>query len=101
MAIFRTSASARSWYSSNPDERPRQKRSRAPIFMGYLEARRARPSQAMTPDPKYRNPVIPGFHPDPSLCRVGDDYYLVTSTFEYFPGVPIFHSRDLVHWRQM
>lgn len=42
-----------------------------------------------------------GFHPDPSLCRVGEDYYLVTSTFEYFPGVPIFHSTDLVTWRQL
>lgn len=50
---------------------------------------------------RYRNPVIPGFHPDPSVCRVGEDYYLVTSSFEYFPGVPIFHSRDLVHWRQI
>lgn len=50
---------------------------------------------------RYRNPVIPGFYPDPSVCRVGDDYYLVTSTFAYFPGVPIFHSKDLVHWRQI
>lgn len=49
----------------------------------------------------FRNPIIPGFHPDPSICRVGDDYYLVTSTFEYFPGLPLFHSRDLVHWRQV
>ncbi|GAA0442000.1 glycoside hydrolase 43 family protein [Acrocarpospora corrugata] len=49
----------------------------------------------------FSNPVIPGFHPDPSVCRVGDDYYLVTSSFEWFPGVPIFHSRDLVHWRQL
>ncbi|GAB2961311.1 glycoside hydrolase family 43 protein [Saccharothrix stipae] len=48
-----------------------------------------------------RNPVIGGSHPDPSVCRVGDDYYLVCSSFEYFPGVPIFHSRDLVHWRQV
>lgn len=48
-----------------------------------------------------KNPIIPGFHPDPSICRVGDDYYLVTSSFEYTPGVPIFHSRDLVHWRQL
>ncbi len=47
---------------------------------------------------KFRNPIIPGFHPDPSICRVGDDYYLVTSSFEYFPGVPLFHSRDLVNW---
>src|SRR5665648_57308 len=49
----------------------------------------------------YRNPVIPGFHPDPSVCRVGNDYYLVTSTFEYFPGVPVFHSKDLVNWEQI
>jgi alpha-N-arabinofuranosidase len=49
----------------------------------------------------FRNPVIPGFHPDPSVVRVGEDYYLVTSSFEFFPGVPIFHSRDLVHWRQI
>ncbi|GIH26803.1 glycoside hydrolase 43 family protein [Acrocarpospora phusangensis] len=49
----------------------------------------------------FSNPVIPGFHPDPSVCRVGADYYLVTSSFEWFPGVPIFHSRDLVHWRQL
>lgn len=50
---------------------------------------------------RYRNPVLPGFYPDPSVCRVGSDFYLVTSSFEYFPGVPIFHSRDLVHWRQL
>jgi alpha-N-arabinofuranosidase len=49
----------------------------------------------------FDNPILPGFYPDPSLCRVGEDYYLVTSSFEYFPGVPIFHSRDLVHWRQI
>ena len=52
----------------------------------------------MTP---FRNPIIPGFYPDPSVCRVGEDYYLVTSTFEFFPGVPVFHSRDLVHWEQI
>ncbi|NUR25701.1 MAG: glycoside hydrolase family 43 protein [Catenulispora sp.] len=47
------------------------------------------------------NPILPGFHPDPSICRVGEDYYLACSSFEYFPGVPLFHSRDLVHWRQI
>jgi xylan 1,4-beta-xylosidase len=46
-------------------------------------------------------PVIPGFHPDPSVVRVGGDYYLVTSSFEYFPGIPLFHSRDLVEWEQI
>jgi len=49
----------------------------------------------------FRNPVIPGFYSDPSVCRVGDDYYLITSTFEYFPGVPVFHSKDLVNWEQI
>lgn len=49
----------------------------------------------------YRNPVISGYYPDPSICRVNDDYYLVNSSFEYFPGVPIFHSKDLIHWKQI
>ena len=47
---------------------------------------------------KYQNPIIPGYNPDPSICRVGDDFYLVTSTFEFFPGVPIYHSKNLVNW---
>lgn len=46
-----------------------------------------------------RNPILTGFNPDPSIVRVGDDYYIATSTFEWFPGVQIHHSRDLVHWR--
>jgi len=50
---------------------------------------------------EYNNPIIPGFYPDPSICRVNDDYFLVTSSFSYFPGVPIFQSRDLVSWRQI
>jgi xylan 1,4-beta-xylosidase len=48
--------------------------------------------------PEFTNPVIPGFHPDPSVCRVGDDYYLVVSSFAFLPGVPVFHSRNLVDW---
>ena len=46
-------------------------------------------------------PILPGFHPDPTICRVGDDYYLATSSFEYFPGAPIFTSRDLLTWTQI
>ena len=45
------------------------------------------------------NPILPGFFPDPSIVRVGEDYYIANSSFEWFPGVPIHHSRDLVHWR--
>lgn len=49
----------------------------------------------------FRNPILSGFYPDPSAIRVGEDYYLVTSSFEFFPGVPIFHSKDLVNWKQL
>lgn len=47
------------------------------------------------------NPVLCGFYPDPSICRVGEDFYMVNSSFAYFPGVPIFHSKDLAHWEQI
>jgi len=46
-----------------------------------------------------RNPILAGFNPDPSICRRGDDFYLATSSFQWWPGVPIYHSRDLKHWR--
>ena len=49
----------------------------------------------------YLNPILAGVYPDPSLCRVGDDSYLVNSTFAHFPGIPIFRSRDLFHWVQV
>lgn len=49
----------------------------------------------------FCNPIIKGFHPDPSVCIVGDDYYLVTSSFEWYPGLPIYHSRDLMNWKQI
>lgn len=48
-----------------------------------------------------KNPIIPGFYPDPSIVRVDDDFYVVNSSFEYFPSIPIWHSRDLIHWRQI
>jgi xylan 1,4-beta-xylosidase len=50
------------------------------------------------PVPTFSNPVLPGSRPDPSICRVGEDFYLVTSSFAYYPGLPVCHSRDLVHW---
>lgn len=49
----------------------------------------------------YPNPILPGFYPDPSICKVNEDYYMVNSTFAYFPGVPVFHSKDLIHWEQI
>ena len=64
--------------------------------------------ESSMPAGSFRNPILAGFYPDPSICRVpaqsvsgADDYYLVNSTFGYFPGIPIFHSRDLVNWTQL
>lgn len=50
---------------------------------------------------EYRNPILAGFYPDPSIVTVGSDYYMVNSTFGFFPGIPVFHSRDLVNWTQL
>ena len=44
------------------------------------------------------NPIFKGFNPDPAICRKGDDYYVAVSTFEWFPGIPIYHSKDMKHW---
>lgn len=49
----------------------------------------------------FYNPILPGWYSDPSICRVGDDYFMVTSSFSYYPGVPLFHSKDLVNWKQI
>jgi len=58
--------------------------------------------QTLDPGPgDTLNPVLPGFYPDPSILRIGEDYYLVNSSFAWFPGLPIFHSRDLVTWKQI
>ncbi|MDR0482373.1 MAG: glycoside hydrolase family 43 protein [Cellulomonadaceae bacterium] len=51
--------------------------------------------------PRVTNPILPGCYPDPSICRVGEEFFLVCSSFEYFPGLPIFRSRDLAHWDQI
>ena len=48
---------------------------------------------------QIQNPILKGFNPDPSICRVGEDYYIATSTFEWFPGVQIHHSKDLKNWK--
>lgn len=50
---------------------------------------------------KYTNPIIPGFYPDPSICKANGKYYMVCSSFHYFPGVPLFESEDLINWTQI
>jgi beta-xylosidase len=57
---------------------------------------------AFKPTPtQYANPILKGTYPDPAVMRVGKDFYFVSSTFAWFPGLPIFHSTDLVHWNQI
>lgn len=74
----------------------------APVaFESFTYTGRDTAFTAPVPPGHYRNPILAGYYPDPTLCRVGDDYYLVNSTFAHFPGLPIFHSRDLVNWRQI
>src|SRR6185437_8539411 len=53
------------------------------------------------PQGSYRNPILAGFYPDPSIARAGNLFYLVNSTFTYFPGIPVFESSDLVHWKHI
>src|SRR5687768_8234223 len=56
---------------------------------------------AYTQSTTITNPILAGFYPDPSIVKVGGDYYLVNSTFSYFPGLPVFHSKDLKNWKQV
>ena len=64
----------------------------------YLDGSFFKPYHEIEMANSYQNPVIPGFNPDPSIIRCGLDFFLVTSSFEYFPGVPIYHSKDLIKW---
>ncbi len=59
------------------------------------------PGLAKLTKPQYENPILPGFYPDPSITREGDDYYLINSSFAYYPGIPVWKSHDLVHWKQI
>jgi len=70
-----------------------------PVRVDWFAYRGDGPAPA--PTGRYRNPIVAGFYPDPSIVRVGDDFYMVHSTFAWFPGVPVWHSRDLVHWRKV
>lgn len=59
------------------------------------------PADSFDPARHFENPILPGYYPDPSITRVGDDYYLVNSSFAYFPGIPVWHTVDLIHWKQI
>jgi len=71
-----------------------------PARFDWVEYRGIEPGPAPRAG-EYRNPIIAGYYPDPSVVRVGQDFYLVNSTFSWFPGIPVWHSRDLVHWHQI
>ena len=69
------------------------------LLLATLALSSCGPDQSAVLEPAtFSNPIIPGFAPDPSIVRVEDDFYLINSTFEYFPGIPVYHSKDLVDW---
>lgn len=70
----------------------------APVLLALAACERAGEVQDSGPADSFSNPIISGFAPDPSIVRVDDDFYLVNSTFEYFPGIPVYHSSDLINW---
>jgi alpha-N-arabinofuranosidase len=74
----------------------------APAVFGWFDYQGSDPSDSIPARPgDYRNPILHGFYPDPSVTRAGRDFYLVNSTFAWFPGIPVWKSRDLVHWTQI
>jgi xylan 1,4-beta-xylosidase len=86
----------------SPDAATAGRAAPAPILFDWFEySGRDAAFEPPLPDGHYRNPVLAGFHPDPSITRAGDRYYLVTSSFTLFPGIPVFESSDLVHWTQI
>lgn len=91
------------WFTGSPSDRPGVPRDAALARFDWFSYEGQDPVyRSIKAGPnEYLNPILPGFYPDPSITRVGDDYYVVTSSFAYFPGVPIFHSKDLVHWEQI
>lgn len=80
---------------------PAQAQTRATLFESFTYEGADPATSGPLEAGEYRNPILSGFYPDPSVTRVGEDFYLVTSTFSYFPGIPVFHSRDLVSWTQI
>lgn len=80
----------------------RQEAEKGAVFYYFeYEGQDARFNRSLHAEKEFYNPILSGFYPDPSICRKGDDYYLVTSSFSYYPGIPIFHSKDLVNWQQI
>lgn len=74
----------------------------APVAFEWFEYSGIDPDVKAPLEPgTLRNPILTGFYPDPSIHQIGNDYYLIHSTFAYFPGLPIFHSNDLVNWTQL
>lgn len=71
------------------------------LFSDFIYSGEDPASAAAQPPGTYTNPILSGFYPDPSIVRAGDDFYLVHSTFSWFPGIPVWHSTDLVNWTQI
>lgn len=95
------SAIVATWFIALGGCTPSSSRSEARFEFFHYQGEDSRFNHSFDSAHEYLNPIIAGFYPDPSICRKGEDYYLVNSSFAYYPGIPIFHSRDLVNWEQI
>ena len=95
------SAIVATWFIALGGCTPSSSRSEARFEFFRYQGEDSRFNHSFDSAHEYLNPIIAGFYPDPSICRKGEDYYLVNSSFAYYPGIPIFHSRDLVNWEQI
>ncbi|MDR0573417.1 MAG: glycoside hydrolase family 43 protein [Tannerella sp.] len=87
----------------NPEQIPLNRRESVAIFdyFNYKGEDDYYKNNPLSESGVFYNPILPGWYSDPSICTNGEDYFLVTSTFVYYPGVPIFHSKDLINWKQI
>jgi xylan 1,4-beta-xylosidase len=91
------------WLFASPMGQVSAQTQKSTAIFDYLSYQGSDPIEVQRPLQRgqYRNPIVPGFHPDPSIVKVGHDFYLINSSFAFFPGIPIFHSTDLRNWRQI
>ncbi len=89
------------WFDRKFQLKPFMREMVAPKKAVFKEFVYSAPGMAEPKGNQLVNPILPGCYPDPTICRVGDDYYMANSSFAFFPGVPIWHSKDLKHWEQL
>ncbi|MBW8880004.1 MAG: family 43 glycosylhydrolase [Asticcacaulis sp.] len=100
LALATSLAAAMTFFANGADAKPPKPK---PGVEARFSDLHMTATDSFTPEgaASYYNPILPGFYPDPSIVRVEDDYYLINSSFAFYPGIPVFHSKDLIHWQQI